>query len=177
VVIRPLARGEIDRLWAIDRSEVIHHVYTSRQGVLTLTPSYCDARGWPPGEVEKATPALLACYDHGGSCHGAFDEGRLIGAMVLDGAFIGPRHDWLALRFLYVSQGDRAKGVGTRLFGLAGAIARERGARHLYISSTPTENTVNFYLRRGCVVAAEPDPELFALEPADIHLLCSLTEG
>ncbi len=31
---------------------------------------------------------------------------------------------------------------------------------------------VNFYLRLGCTVAAEPDPELFELEAEDIHLEC-----
>jgi hypothetical protein len=62
--------------------------------------------------------------------------------------------------------------LGKRLFDLARAVARERGARQLYISATPSENTVNFYLRLGCQVAEEPDPELLALEPEDIHLVC-----
>jgi hypothetical protein len=53
-------------------------------------------------------------------------------------------------------------------------MARQRGARRLYISSTPTESTVNFYLRLGCKVAREPDPALLALEPEDIHLTCEL---
>jgi hypothetical protein len=43
-------------------------------------------------------------------------------------------------------------------------------ARRLYISATPSENTVNFYLRQGCVLARQIDPELFELEPEDIHL-------
>jgi hypothetical protein len=44
------------------------------------------------------------------------------------------------------------------------------GAATLYVSATSSENTVNFYLRRGCRVAAQPDEALFALEPEDIHL-------
>ena len=50
------------------------------------------------------------------------------------------------------------------------ARARELGARRLYISSTPSENTVRFYLRRGARVTNEVDAALFALEPEDIHL-------
>ena len=52
------------------------------------------------------------------------------------------------------------------------AIARARalGARRLYVSATPSENTVGFYLRRGCRLAAEIDEALFALEPEDNHL-------
>jgi len=64
--------------------------------------------------------------------------------------------------------------LGTQLFELAKATAREKGARPLYISATPSEKTVNFYLRLGCAVAGEPDPELIELEPEDIHLECDV---
>jgi hypothetical protein len=40
----------------------------------------------------------------------------------------------------------------------------------MYISATPSEHTVNFYLALGCQLAAEPDSELLELEPEDIHL-------
>ena len=56
------------------------------------------------------------------------------------------------------------------LFEQACAVARTWGAALLYVSATPTENTVNFYLRRGCRLASTPDLELFAQEPEDIHL-------
>jgi hypothetical protein len=64
--------------------------------------------------------------------------------------------------------------MATRLFGLARATTRARGARRLYISATPTENTVGFYVRLGCAVTHESDAELFALEPDDIHLECAV---
>lgn len=38
------------------------------------------------------------------------------------------------------------------------------------ISATPSENTVNFYRNLGCEVTSEIVPELFELEPEDIHL-------
>jgi hypothetical protein len=44
------------------------------------------------------------------------------------------------------------------------------GARRLYISATPSENTVGFYTHLGCVITREVDPALFELEPEDIHL-------
>ncbi len=40
----------------------------------------------------------------------------------------------------------------------------------MYISVTPSENTVSFYIYLGCVLATEIDQELFALEPEDIHI-------
>jgi N-acetylglutamate synthase-like GNAT family acetyltransferase len=59
----------------------------------------------------------------------------------------------------------------------AAARARELGAQRLYVSATESENTVDFYLRRGCRLAEEVDPALFALEPNDIHLELDLTAG
>jgi GNAT superfamily N-acetyltransferase len=170
--IRPLALDEIDRLWTIDRGEIIRRNYRLRDGRFILEPAYFEAQGWEPGKAEVWTPHLLEIFRRGGSFFGMFDAEDLIGASVVDGRFIGPRLDWLVLEFLYVSRGQRSSGVGTRLFEHARTTARKRGAKALYVSATPTEGTVNFYLRRGCAIAPEPDPELLALEPEDIHLLC-----
>jgi GNAT superfamily N-acetyltransferase len=172
--IRQLRHNEIDTIWTVDRSEVIHRIYRLQQGVLVLEPAYCEASGWPPGEVERVTPVLHDCYGRGGGFYGMFEGEALVGAAVIDGEFIGRDRDWVALKWLYVSRSHRGKGVGSRLFQYVKDMARRNGARGLYISSTPTENTVNFYLRLGCKIALEPDPTLFTLEPEDIHLTCTL---
>jgi predicted N-acetyltransferase YhbS len=83
---------------------------------------------------------------------------------------LGRALDQLQLKFLHVGRSHRGAGLGRRLFDLAVARARELGARRLYVSSTSSENTVRFYLRRGCRLTDEPDAHLFALEPEDIHL-------
>jgi hypothetical protein len=49
--------------------------------------------------------------------------------------------------------------------------ARALGASGLYISATPTRNTVDAYRRMGASVLARPDPDLLAREPDDVHLL------
>jgi predicted N-acetyltransferase YhbS len=95
-------------------------------------------------------------------------------ALVLNNKFIGQRRDHLQLEFLHVSNSHRYEGLGASLFEVAGKKAHERGAKWLYISATPLENTVNFYLRRGCSLVATPDPAPFALEPEDIHLECEV---
>ncbi|MCL4299704.1 MAG: GNAT family N-acetyltransferase [Anaerolineae bacterium] len=169
---RTLSRAEIELIWTIDRSEVIENIYYLQEGGLALQPEHYDVPGWPPGEAETYTPLLNACYDRGGVFSGVFAGARLIGVAVVDTRFIGPNRDLLQLKFLHVSRDYRRHGVGTYLFEQAKAAAAERRARGLYISATPSENTVNFYRRLGCRVIAEPDPELFALEPEDIHLEC-----
>jgi hypothetical protein len=67
-----------------------------------------------------------------------------------------------------------AAASGRQLFAHAQAAAQERWARGLYISATPSTHTVGFYRSLGCRLIAEPDPELFALEPEDIHFVCPL---
>jgi ribosomal protein S18 acetylase RimI-like enzyme len=93
-----------------------------------------------------------------------------VGVVVLDSRFIGKGKEQLQLTFLHISNQYRDRGFGKQLFLLAASEARRRGANSLYISATPSEHTINFYLRLGCKVVAEPDPALFALEPEDIHL-------
>ncbi len=168
--IRELARKEIDALWSIDRSEAIDGLYRLEGGELVLTPEHHDVRGWPPGEPEEYGPILLDCFDHGGTFYGAFDAGTLIGAAVLESRFIGAAGDRLQLKFLHVSRAQRGTGLGLALFERAVARARERGARALYISATPSRHTVDFYIRRGCSVTGDVDAALFELEPRDIHL-------
>ena len=89
---------------------------------------------------------------------------------ILESEFIGTKHDTLRLKFLHVSRDYRGRGIASALFHRAVEGARLLGAKKLYISATPSEHTINYYLRLGCVLAAEIDPELFALEPEDIHL-------
>lgn len=174
MLTRELVRDEIALIWSIDRAEVIDHVYYLRDGVLVLVPEHYDMAGWPPGEGEKYGPILRECFDRGGWFHAVFDGAMLVGVAILESQFIGKDRDQLQLKFLHVSRAYRGLGLGRDLFRQAAAVARARGAKRLYVSATPSEHTINFYLRQGCRVTLEPDPALFALEPEDIHLECVL---
>lgn len=174
--IRELERSEVRDLWSIDRAEVVDRVYRLGPDGLVLTDEHHDTRGWPPGEPELYGPILLDCFDRGGTFYGAFDGEALVGAAVLESRFIGRERDQLQLKFLHVGRRHRGTGLGRTLFETVRARARELGARRLYISSTPSENTVRFYLRRGCRVTHDVDAALFELEPEDIHLECDVPE-
>jgi predicted N-acetyltransferase YhbS len=171
---RELTRAEVLCMWDIDRREVIDNIYYFENGGLVLKREHYDMQGWPPGEAELYTPILLDCFDHGGWFYGLFDGDRLVAAVVLESRFIGPREDLLQLKSLHVSSAYRNQGLGKRLFELAKSRAREQGAKGLYVSATPSEHTVEFYIRLGCRLASTPDPELFDLEPEDIHLECPI---
>ena len=170
VEIRNLARNELGDLWSIDRAELIERIYHREGAELVLEPKRFDVKGWPPGEAEHYGPILLDCLDHGGAFYGAFDGATLIGAAILESRFIGRKRDQLQLKFLHVSRRHRGTGVGRTLLEKVMATARSLGARRLYISATPSENTVDFYRRHGARVTDDVDAALFALEPEDIHL-------
>ena len=170
MTIKELQRDEVQQVWSIDRSEVIDNIYHHESGQLVLRPEHRDMKGWPAGQAESYGPWLLDCFNDGGSFFGAFEDGRLVGVVVVENRFIGRAKDQLQLKFLHVSRGHRKTGLGRRLFEQAVSRAREHGARRLYISSIPSENTVEFYLHLGCRVTDQVDPALFEAEPDDIHM-------
>jgi predicted N-acetyltransferase YhbS len=168
--IRLLRREEIPLIWQIDRREIVENIFYLNNGKLALKPDYFDIQGWPPEEAELYMPILFDCYDRGGTFWGMFKDEMLVGVAILESKFIGSRQDALQLKFLHVSHDYRKRGIASTLFKLAVEKAKALGAKKLYISATPSEHTVNYYLRLGCVLATEIDPELFELEPEDIHL-------
>jgi GNAT superfamily N-acetyltransferase len=72
--------------------------------------------------------------------------------------------------FLYVSNGHRGQGIGRHLSEQLERLAREEGDTTMVVSATPSLDTVRFYLHRGFEPTAEPLPELYELEPEDVHL-------
>ena len=74
-----------------------------------------------------------------------------------------------------MSNGHRAQGIGQRLSEELERLAREGGDTAMVVSATPSLNTVRFYLQLGFEPTAEPLPELYELEPEDVHLQKRLT--
>ena len=74
------------------------------------------------------------------------------------------------LAYLHVSNEYRARGVGGHLSEELERLARERGDTTMVVSATPSLNTVRFYRRRGFQPMSEPLPELYELEPDDVHM-------
>jgi GNAT superfamily N-acetyltransferase len=167
---RPLNRNEIRKLWKINRAEVIDAVYYAINGELVLKHEHYDIKEWPKGEEERYYPIVQNCYDRGGWAYGIFLNDEIVGAAVLENRFIGRTQRHLQLLFLQKGQNYRGQGSGKELCKKAAKEALLRGAEYLHVSATPSENTINFYLKMDCRLANEPDPASFELEPEDIHL-------
>ena len=73
-----------------------------------------------------------------------------------------------------VGPAHRGRGTARQLIAMLAEHATAWGATTLYISATPTCNTVDADAASGARLADRPDPAMLALEPDDIHLLLPL---
>jgi len=175
LIERDLTEHDLPLLALIDRTELINECYRLENGELLLYPEHHDMRGWPEGEAEQDAVALHACFKRGGWLHGVFDGEQLVAAVVVDTRVIHNQGlQMRQLKFLHVSHGARGLGLGGRLFALACEQGSRVGAQALYVSATESRNTVDFYLRHGCRLLKQADPELYRQEPDDIHLFRTL---
>lgn len=168
--IRVLKREEIEEVRSIDRSEVVEQIYYYKDGKLILEDEFYDIKGWDHSELENSIKRLYDIYDRDGTLYGAFDGDRLVGVSALESEFIGKKKDQLQLYYHHVDKHYRHKGVGKKLLMKVMEKGRELGAKKLYISATPSKNTIDFYMHMGCRLTTELNPNLFKLEPEDIHL-------
>ncbi|MEK3982837.1 GNAT family N-acetyltransferase [Paenibacillus sp. FSL K6-3166] len=110
----------------------------------------------------------------GGTAFGAFDGDKLVGFGVLAHMIRGYDNDSLKIDLMYVTREYRRKGIGSLIMESLSTVAIEKGAKHLYISSTETESAVKFYTSHGSAITSEIDLELFEKEPNDIHMIKKL---
>ncbi len=172
ITYRRLDAHELPRVSEIDRTERIGTLYIQHGVELEAVAGEFDAPAWRAGgdgehsvahQVEECERWVAA----GGTTIGAFAGERLVGIGIVV-PHIRPGIAQLA--YLHVSDGFRGAGIGVHLAAELDRIARDAGDTRMVVSATPSENTVGFYRGRGFEPTATPLPELYALEPEDVHL-------
>jgi len=170
-LIREISPSEFARLAEIDRTEEVRIGYRMAQGTLERMDVCWDSSPWlptgPEHSVEHFVQFLNELCEVGSVTLGAFDRDRLVGVATWRPK-LTETTDQLA--FLHVSNGYRRCGIAARLYERMEALARENGASIFYVSATPSESAVGFYRSRGFAPTDTPNPELFRLEPEDIHM-------
>ncbi|MCX6048060.1 MAG: GNAT family N-acetyltransferase [Chloroflexi bacterium] len=171
--IQQLPASAITRIGEIDRTEHITLHYTVKDGQLIA-----ETVDWqcPPWSTEGAGPHSVAgnihaerpIVENGGVLLGALDGERLAGLAVLRYKLTATMAQ---LAFLHVTKAYRRQGVSRRLLAEVIRLAKADGATELYVSATPSGSAVGFYTTQGFVLTQHPHPELFALEPEDIHMI------
>jgi GNAT superfamily N-acetyltransferase len=174
ITVKTLSRDDVEKIKDIDRTEKVTVGYEVRDGTLCGLDVDWDVPPWTAEHAAKLIDKTAFEVERGGAFLGALDGDLLVGFAVLAHKFLGDGPDTIQLAIEHVSRAYRRQGVGTRLLKEASDLARERGAKHLYISATPSASAVGFYLKHGCRLTPNIDEELFALEPEDIHLIMDL---
>jgi ribosomal protein S18 acetylase RimI-like enzyme len=176
--IQRLPANALARLAEIDRSEHILRHYRVADGQLAVEETAFQVPDWDHvGHGEHSVRRLMDTWqpvvDAGGQLVGALQGSRLAGMALLRPEL---RPGMAQLALLYVSRAYRRRGVAGRLLAEVERIARRAGHTSLYVTATPSESAVGFYLAQGFAITPEPLPELFAKEPDDIHMLKALAE-
>ena len=176
ITIRHMAASELERIGEIDRTEHVTREYLQRGDSLESRTVDVRVPTWSrSGDGEHSVQANVRAWRpilaDSGTLVGAFEGDTLAGV-----AMYRPRlaRDLANLAVLHVSASHRRKGVGSLLFAEVARLARVDGARRLYVSATPSGSAVGFYRSLGFEPTREPNEELFALEPADIHMILDL---
>jgi len=171
ITYRRLVAADLARIGEIDRTERIETLYIQHGTRLDERAGDWSAPAWfSDGEGEHSVAHQRAeCERHlaaGGIALGAFAD-RLVGIGIVR-PHIRPGIAQCA--FLHVSNEYRASGIGGYLSDELERLAREQGDTAMVVSATPSLNTVRFYLGRGFEPMSEPLPELYELEPDDVHM-------
>ena len=98
------------------------------------------------------------------------EEGRIVGFMSLVKELISER---MILDLIQVDKNFRGQGIGRKLWEKAVEEARLNGARELYISACPSEETIHFYKAMGAEVTDSPILSIANDEPDDLQLVYS----
>ena len=173
VKIRAMTPAELDRVIEVDVSEYGEIVYYYDEGDIIAQPEQWQrpARtqdGWQP-LIDRWRDYL----SQGGVFLGAFDGEVLAGIAVVRFNLTESQSE---LAGLFVSQDYRRQGIAVLLTDEVVRLAREDRALELYVSATPSRSAVGFYQSVGFTLAKHVHPDLYALEPEDIHMEKCLVE-
>jgi ribosomal protein S18 acetylase RimI-like enzyme len=174
--IRALPADRLGVIAEIDRSEHIDTIFEVQAGDLTGRPVDIEVPRWEPeGSGPHTVPGFIdvlqPILERGATLLGAFDHEDVAGIAIVEERF---KVDLAWLVFLHVSNEYRRHGIGSSLWYEAIDRARTAGARSIYVSATPSASAVGFYLAHGCEVVPVPHPELYAVEPDDVHLVAAI---
>lgn len=167
IEIRLLGSEALDKIYQIDRSEEIHRRYQFSNGELSYTKEDLSIPHDPDFWGRHFNEWKSAIND-GAAFFGAINNRVLAGFTILKFDLNPGVAQILAL---YVDLQHRMSGIAKSLFLEAQDAARNKGSHSLYVSATPTDAAVGFYLHQGFQPTNNPDPTLFANEPENIHMV------
>lgn len=167
IEVRQLQADNLEGVIEINVFEVGTQWYRNIDGHLQIfekewqRPAW-DAEQWPAKLAQWAKKLKPDLY------LGAFADARMVG---IAGLRYRLTPTMAQLTSLYIDRHHRHQGVASQLVQEVFRLCQESGAEAIYVSSKPSIPAVGFYTRQGFRLTTEPHPEMFALEPQDIHMV------
>lgn len=129
---------------------------------------------WNDEKKELVIQSLVECVQSGGAVIAAITHNELIGFACVESGFFGSKKEYLELSYIHVSNDYRKIGIGKKLLWLCCEIAKQMGAKKLYIAAHPSEETQHFYRNVGCTYASEINGKIYEKEPLDLQMELTL---
>lgn len=150
-----------------NRQQKITRIYVRKDDtyVLEEQPGVMD---W---NIDKKREVAKDLTDNAYISYLALEEDRIIGFMSLVKELVSER---MILDLIQVDQDFRGQGIGRRLWRKAVEEARLIGAKELYISACPSEETIHFYMAMGAEVTNNPIMAIAEDEPDDLQMVCKI---
>ncbi len=168
ITIREMKSVEIHRISEIDRTEHITQYYTLRNGILEVNDVDWHVGPWDSAEKISEWIPIAEDYEN---MWGAFDDEKLVGFAVYRSHLT---EEMAQFAILHISHDFRGMGIGKQLSEKMLERARADGKKQIYVTSTPTKATVDFYRKLGFRLVEQVNRELYKLEPDDIHMIMQL---
>ncbi len=101
----------------------------------------------------------------------ALDGEKIVGFIGLAKELV---EGYMILDVIQVTEAFRGQGIGRKLFRKGVEEARKAGAKGLYISACPSEETIAFYRAMGSELADPPIRKSAEEEPFDLQMVCDV---
>jgi len=150
-----------------NRQQKITRIYVKKDNtyVLEAQPGTMD---W---SIDKKREVAQDLMDNTYISYLAIEEDRIIGFMSLVKELVAER---MILDLIQVDTDFRGQGIGRLLWEKAVEEARLNGARELYISACPAEETIHFYKAMGAEVTDNSIMAIAEDEPDDLQMVCRI---
>ncbi len=171
VVYREISIDDLHgRAVEVDVSEHGQLVYSWQGDTLAAVPEQWERPPWSEDSMMDETwlgyLKLPAVRDWG-----AFEQEKRVG-FILYRPHLSAGMAQLAT--LFVRKSHRQQGIAAKLTAELVLRAKSDGHTRLYVSATPSQSAVGFYQSQGFISTLEVYPDLYELEPEDIHMIKDL---
>jgi len=173
---------EIIRIGEVDRSESISAEFVTKRdgsgfGLVAIRTEKSPPQEVPPwGKlgIERRANDWKPAIEHGGFFYGAFEQGSLVGFVIL-----GPKKKDASgeIVALFVDKDHRRLGIASKLMERAEQEAKARGMDSLFLYSNPTESSVGFYLNTGFEIVGLISKEVVRSLPGDVVMAKDLSKA